>query len=533
MDDNHKARYAQLLTFLLLPLFYALFYGRYGINETDGGFITGLAWQLISGKVLYADVVYVRPPLPVWIRAVELLLLPDSWAVWGERLLFYLKVAVYCALGAALVVPAGRARWQVTVLSFLLSAHHYPAAAWHTVDGLLCGSLGLWLLFRSSKYSTTLGGGVLLGAAMLCKQSFYPMALIGIGMASWAYSWRHGVVAGVGTALSWSALAIYLIGTDLWSSFWNMTSGAASPEQAFQHGVVDYFRIRAWVAIASALLLIAAVWFSSRRSCSRLACITWILWLIGLGTVFIWEIQRNGQFTVPFAQIRLLFWVSNVYALWRGWRNEWPSSFSARYWALAALSWCAALSWGYNLPILFSVPWAFALWDISRKACILPSSIARYASLIAYTGVFFVFYQGYKWIYRDGHRSEMTVSLGRIFPALSGIYTTPHKAALYAELAHLAKRYAPNFTVLPSFPQANFLTRTRPPLPLDWVVRREIGRCEGLVEAEAHRQKPTFFLEKTALPSLHTNPELALVRRLYLSGQVIEETAHFIVFRLP
>lgn len=533
METNWKTRYGWVGVLILLPLFYALFYGRYGINETDGGFLTGLAWQVLSGKVLYADVVYVRPPLPVWMRALELLLLPEAWAVWGERALFYLKVMVYSVLGAAILLPEGRERWQVAVLAFLLSAHHYPAAAWHTVDGLFWGALGFWVLFRRPTYWAALMAGVLLAAAMLCKQSFYPLAIAGVGVAAWAYSWRHGAAVALGLALGWGVFSAYLGAFGLWDGFWGMTTGATSAAQAWQHGVLDYFRIRPELAIASGLLLAATAWFSRDGRHGHWTFGLWVMWLLMLGATFVWGVHTHRAFVVPFAQVRLLFWVSNAYALWQWCRGEWSSQRMARYTALAVLSWSAAVSWGYNLPILFSAPWAFALWDISRRLSASVQNYVRYGSTVAYMLLFFAFYQGYKWVYRDGYRDDMTAPLGQVFPALNGIYTTPQKAALYADLAALAKRYGSDFAVLPAFPQANFLTRTRPPLPLDWVVRREMGRYETFVEEEALRQRPVFFLEKTALPLLDTDNELALVKRLYQRGEVLEQTPHFIVFRLP
>lgn len=533
METNWKTRYGWIGVLILLPLFYTLFYGRYGINETDGGFLTGLAWQVLSGKILYADVVYVRPPLPVWMRTLELLLLPEAWAIWGERAVFYFKVAAYSTLGAAILLPESRERWQVAVLAFLLSAHHYPAAAWHTVDGLLWGALGFWVLFRRPTYWAALMAGVLLTAAMLCKQSFYPLAIAGVGIAAWAYSWRHGAAVALGLALGWGAFSTYLWVFGLWDGFWGMTTGATSAGQAWQHGVLDYFRIRPELAIASVLLLAATAWFSRNERRSRWAFGPWVMWLLMLGVAFVWEVHMHRAFVAPFAQARLLFWVSNAYALWQWYRGEWSAQRMARYTALAVLSWSAAVSWGYNLPILFSAPWAFALWDISRRLSASVQNYVRYGSTVAYVLLLFVFYQGYKWVYRDGYRDDMTMPLGQIFPALNGIYTTPQKAALYADLAALAKRYGPDFTVLPTFSLANFLTRTRPPLPLDWVVRREMGRYEAFVEKEALRQSPVFFLEKTAVPLLDTDAELALVKKLYRQGEVLEETLHFIVFRLP
>ncbi len=533
MRSHHLPLSDNLWWVWLVVAGYTAVYGTRGINETDGGFLSGLAWQLLSGKVLYREIVYVRPPLPVWERAMEIALLPQVSSVLWERLLFYGKVGLYCAAAARVLLPERRGRGWLAVLAFVVSAHNYPAAAWHTVDGLLWGALGLWVLFCCRGcWAPAIAGG-LLAACMLCKQSFYPMAAVGVGAAVWAYGWRCGAQMALGLCLGWSIFAAYLWTSELWMPFWSMTSGATSWKQAWQHGVVDYFRIRPWVAIVSAAWLVGMAWCAARRRHGGWALGLWAAWLIGLGAVYGWDATRRGEFTLPFAQLRLLFWVSNAYALWQWRRGEWSHVRFVRYGALAALSWCSALSWGYNLPILFSAPWVFALWDISQRLQERASAHLPMAPAAAVVAALLLFGYSYQWVYRDGHRSEMTAHLGDIFPALRGIYSTPQKAALYRELANLTNRHGPNWTVLPAFTQAHFLTRTAPPLPLDWVVAREMGRRAAFVEAEAQRVRPVFFLQKSALEALYKDPELELVRRLFERGQRIEETPFFIVFRLP
>ncbi|MFN0015905.1 MAG: hypothetical protein ACKVU2_15285, partial [Saprospiraceae bacterium] len=163
--------------FFALVVAYCLCYAPFGINETDGGFLTGLAWQVLSGKALYADVVYVRPPLPVWLRVLELHLLPEPFAVLGERWIFFFKVALYSWFGAA-VLAQGKSRWALAAFAFVLSVHCYPPAAWHTVDGLLFGAAAIWC---QSNVPGVRGGflsGIFWAAMLLCKQSFYPMAVL-------------------------------------------------------------------------------------------------------------------------------------------------------------------------------------------------------------------------------------------------------------------------------------------------------------------------------------------------------------------
>ncbi|MBC7777904.1 MAG: hypothetical protein H7246_20895, partial [Phycisphaerae bacterium] len=138
------------LLFFSIVAGYCLYYAPFGVNETDGGFLTGLGWQVLNGKVLYLDIIYVRPPLPVWLRALELQILPEHFAVLGERWVFYGKVALYSWLGAAVAVGSSSRQWQLAVLGFVVSAHCYPPMAWHTVDGILFAVLAAFFVSSGS-----------------------------------------------------------------------------------------------------------------------------------------------------------------------------------------------------------------------------------------------------------------------------------------------------------------------------------------------------------------------------------------------
>ena len=104
---NMEKRLWMFLFFAVLSG-YALYYAPYGIDESDGGFMTGLAWQWLSGKALYSELLYARPPLPVWLRAATLCILPDQWAILGERWVFYAQVGLYSWLGASLLAQGAQ-----------------------------------------------------------------------------------------------------------------------------------------------------------------------------------------------------------------------------------------------------------------------------------------------------------------------------------------------------------------------------------------------------------------------------------------
>jgi len=515
------------LFFGVFVVAYCLLYAPFGINETDGGFLTGLAWQVLNGKTLYADVVYVRPPLPVWLRAMELYLLPEHLAVLGERWIFYLKVAAYSWLGAA-VLTAGTSRWYLAAFAFVLSVHCYPPAAWHTVDGLLFGALAIWCRSEVPGRQGGFFSGLLLVAMLLCKQSFYPMAVLWLFPAG-----RFALARVAGVALGAGGFLTFLFSQNLLDPFMAMTTSATSSGQALEHGVLDYFRIQPVLASLTAVLLTPAGWFWWKKKHLRAAFWLWVLWLAALTGSYAWTIAERQEFTAPFAQTRLLFWVAAGFGFWQWRHNSILETRNSNLLFFLALCWCASVSWGYNLPVLFAVPWAFATLEISRAlfAAAYPGRRTGWWSAAVLIALLALFRWGYEWVYRDGPRAAMTEHLGAIFPKLSGIYSTSETAALYRDLADLAGRYGPNIKTLPAFPQANFLTGTRPPLPLDWVVEREMGAGKALVEAELARAHIVFLVEKVFAAQLRNDPEMVWANHIFTTGSVVEETPFFLVIR--
>lgn len=524
--------------YISLVLGYCLAYAPWGTNETDGGFLTGLAWQLLNGKSLYVDVVYVRPPLPVWLRAFELQILPEQWALLGERWIFYVKMGLSAWLAAAVLANKNAAR-VLAAVGFLVSVHCYTPMAWHTVDGILFGTLALWLLFRVGGFWGCFLSGWMVLAAALCKQSFYPLVPLW-GLACLWHSGRKNALWGLAGLVSGvSVFALALWQTGAWDGFWRMTSGAASAGQAFQHGIVDYFRINPWYAAWSALLLPLPLWWwwkGEPEGLRRPAMWAWAGWLLALMVLYVRSIALRQEFTPPFAASRLLFDFALLYGLGQGWSGRWGRGVLVPFFSLLALSWCASVSWGYNLPILMSTPMIWAVMDFSSRlwTANFPAQSAVWARLALVVALLAVFRYGYEFVYRDGRRDEMRVDMGQIFPAMHGIRSDTASALLYADLNNLAARYGPVFKTLPSFSQANYLTRTRPPLPLDWVVGRETNRDNSMIISQMEQTHPVFFVEKSyGRTRILADAELTFTREVLSGGRLLEESPHFWVIQYP
>lgn len=509
-----------LLLSALLAL-YGLLYAPYGINETDGGFIRGLAWQVQQGKVLYRDVLYVRPPLPIWMQALYQTLLPSDWSVLGERWLFYAKVMLYAWWGAG-VLWTGQARVWMSAFAFVLSAHNYPAASWHTTDGILFAALGFYALFRGRSAAALWLAGAAICAAAACKQSFYPLIplfLYLLWMRPGAPR-RAALLHGIGGFLAvGSLLAAVLYAQGALPDFLRATTAASSTGQAMQHGLLDYLRLQPLVLFPAALLALSAHFF-------RRPALWWAagLWLC---STWLYQIYSTQAFAAPFAQSRLLFWAALGAILLR-FRAQGPDHRAVLApAAMLCVAWCASVSWGYNLPILFGVPllWGAATLPAPQYTAAPAHRRVALAALLLVCGL------AHRYIYRDGPRDQMRAHLGAHFPALKGIWSTPEKSALYADLKSLEQRYGPDIAVLPAFPQASMLLSRRPPLGIDWAVAREMGGQEARLLRDVAAPGVVVFLERSWAARIDADPELAYTRRVLEHSVPVEQTPFFTVYR--
>jgi len=247
---------------------------------------------------------------------------------------------------------------------------------------------------------------------------------------------------------------------------------------------------------------------------------------------------KNQAFTLPFAQSRLLFDGAVLWGAWAWYRGHWSPEQTLRFTALLGVSWCAGLSWGYSLPILCAVPWVYAWMDMANvfgSTFMLPQRW-RGAWLSWLQPVYFalllgVFGFAYTFLYNDGKRSDAQVHLGTIFPKLQGIYTSAAHAGLYRDLQQLATQFGPGFKTLPHFTLANYLTSTFPVLPLDWVVLRESGRDNSLIDSTLNKKNFLFFIQKAQIQRIQIDPEMKFAQKVLEKGNIIAETPHFLVVR--
>lgn len=529
--------------FVTCVLGYALAYAPFGINESDGGFLTGFAWQVVCGKTLYQDVIYVRPPLPVWLRALEIKMLPETWQTLGERWIFYLKIAAYSWLAADIFCRNYASTYatirptfhiphpcQLAVFAFVVSAHNYPPTALHTFDGILFSVLGLWFLPRNWWLAAAC-----VFAATLCKQSFYPMAVVFLA----SVFVQRGTRASLESAAVMVGLAAifagYLWANGLMDNYLRFVGGSAEGSKAVQTGIVNYFRINPVVAAGSVLCFLPAlvVFLKTPKSVGKWLGWGWLAFLCWLSVSYAWEAWSRQAFFIPFSQSRLLFWAAAAWLVFQ-FRQGRSVAELAPFAGLLAVSWCGSVSWGYQLPIQFAAPGVFAaawfaVFFVRQIAEERPLffKMTGFAALLGLVGVFRV---GHEFVYRDGRRAEMRVHLGDTFPKLSGIYSDKMTAAKYLELKNLAAAWPGPKAVLPIFGQADFVLDQVPVLPTNWLVNRETAGHNELVFKTLAEKRPVLFIDKAYADVLFADPEYAVTADILRRQKMVGEAEFFWIY---
>ena len=339
---------------------------------------------------------------------------------------------------------------------------------------------------------------------------------------------RNLVTVGISMGVSWACFYGLLYQMGLLEAYQFWTSGSTSIEDAIQRGVLDYLRIHplllGWTALASALFL---------PFLRRWRALGWCLYLVGIGLSYVVNIFQQQDFVPPIDQSRVLFWLGMGWLAYWAWQIQGERSWGAerkawfRLLGLMGLSWMASVSWGYPFPILFALPYTFALLKISQTL-----QVPSQWKWIALIGLLLLFRFANEYIYRDGPRAQMWHHLGEVFPQLQYIYSSPSTYNLYAELKKHYNSYGPCLKTLPAFPQSNYLTQSPSPIPLDWVIQVEYNSATNLLIKQIDQLEDcTVLLQKKYRDDLQAQGRLEVSHYISKNWRLVDSSQFFLIYR--
>ncbi|MEM8886582.1 MAG: hypothetical protein AAGD28_01260 [Bacteroidota bacterium] len=486
----------------LLAVLYFLAYGFHGMSDTDQGFISALSYRVLQGEIPYVDFIYIRPPLSLYLHAFIQSFIPASLEILGERFIFYL----FMALSVFWTIRGlqhffdfrkiGISTELFLVMAFACSVHNFPPMAWHTIDGILFSSLGVYMVARRQKIYWHVFALFCFAAAALCKQAFYPMLVFGPALLflqyGAKYAWKPAAIFG-GIFLSLLG-SIYLSYPEYSTAFLEQSMGESRLTDLVDVAIVEY--AKPFLLIVLPLLI---VWRAH-------AIYTWrylpagifglAFW--GLLGMHVYQSLKLDAYVAPSFGFSQAFWLIAVgVAVKSFWLNRAAFSFLL---SLLSIGWCAGISWGYANPMLFFTPILFAfIYGLNEE---LELSVPRYFYGVACILLIWVFAFLYQYPYRDQERDLLTAKPGMYVEKLTALRTGEPFEEKLLELKDYFEKYDPNRTaVLPGYPMAHYLFNAHNPLPVDWAHNAEMnyGRLEDQLKLHISEEVEWVLLEKEEL----------------------------------
>lgn len=493
--------------------------GTHYLGDTDQGYLQGLAWRVFQGEEIYTGVDYVRPPLSPWFHSVWFELFGVGGGLLAGRMFMVIQIAIagWCQLDLLRENHQGRASVWLFLTVFFLGLHNFPAMPWHTIDGIFWGSVGLWLLRQES--NVLFSGWLLIGAAVLTKQSFYllPILVIVGTLLEPGRSSKKIILSLL--VLCLLAIPTVWLRAGFWKEMLSWTTGASSFEDLWKVGIMGYL-----LPLLPAALVVAVREWLRRSGKERLARWCYPAMVAGLASIWLlMMILANKSTPPPFRMAHILWWV----AVWEAGKLVLARRAQGYPWlVLLGLGWCASLSWGYPTPILVAGP---LLWILHSTDSDSPQQILPLLPLCLITVI------GFFYPYREQHDFPTNSdSLIAAYPSLEYIQPGSEITQELLELDSLRRIFPGSFTVLPNWPQIHVLTETNNPLRIDWA-----HNAEGRFDADPELYLPglenceVVFVDKDNLDKAEQKGKYGsiLLNKVLETWEPMAEGGQFIVFQ--
>ncbi|MDW8003045.1 MAG: hypothetical protein RMJ39_10380 [Deltaproteobacteria bacterium] len=524
---------AVTITYISLVAAYCFYYAPVGLENNDGGFLLALAYEWHKGYELYDHIVYIRPPVSIFLHSFYFLYPFNLAPVLISRYFCYFEIGVYSVLAAILFGKwfnlSVNSVFFIACLSFINNAHNFPAMAWHTIDGILFSVIALYLVQInpfSTEYSVDrhqekrpvrvvlkviidLMAMVSSIFAALCKQPFFVVPVLVFFYKIYPFKLRSFLL---GVLISGASIFIVYIFLSRLVSLHEMLFAITSTTELgdlLSAGLMDYFRdwmrYRSVICVGPMGLTLVAITVTHFSEYAKKTISRYLPFLF-LGSLLIFSASllelylKSKGWISPQSLFDTLFTISLLISILfffktldRGWLGI---TF------LHIISWAASISWGYKTVILFSSP-------IIGVVVMLVGQLYQSSYFKSLLGIgliifyLFTYALGSAYLYSlEGpvRRSDAKTYVGEQFNVLRGIYTTYEQALALNELKQLTTILDGTIVVGPNWPLYNLIFGRDNPIGAPWLLNAEVGPYEGIIRSRIKGVK-YFFLFKNANPS--------------------------------
>jgi hypothetical protein len=480
---------------LLVASVYA-WVGGTSLASPDDGFILAQSRRILAGQIPHRDFISPRPAGSALLHTVDFLLpLPLLQA---SRLVSAVEVVAYTLAFARLAYGRPLRRWSTVQIAGAAAAvfvnlHSFPLMAWHTIDGLFFVAIGLVVLQRGLQCDQrrwVYAGLLLLGCALVMKQSFAAAPLIGTAMV-----WKHQRDTrvrnlSIARALCMTAIpgAAYCAIVTLAGGLSAMFSQMINAQPTFGSSLVTIlWRSRgATPILVACAAVICAIEARGGRTVAARSVASWTaragLSALVLGVLLVTGTQPRG---------RTLLLILVVVVVW-----EWTSRRRADAFGgvMIAVAWMSALSWGYPTPRLVAGSIALVIVDrLWRRSPRLPT---RWRRLVAPGVVVLAVGASAAVVATALHEravlnavgSSRDATLGQLVPDLRGLRVDTKTTELIREVATCRALYPEQSTaVLPGPAIVYPVMHLDNPFAVDWVYPLELHGSTNRLVQEARR----------------------------------------------
>lgn len=475
--------------------------GRFGFNPTDDGFVLGQSARLLAGEVPHADIVSPRPLGSAYLHIVDWLL--PTPPLLTSRALMALEVMSTVVLFATMFFGAPFWSWPVrnfllVAAATLISLHSFPLMALHTIDGLFLSTAGLATLSAMPLSRRRLAIGMLLiGVAVLVKQSFLPATLLGtfISVRHWPGRWWNAVLQ----SAAWVAVpsVLYALHVALGGGIREAFEQLAGAQRAWGDRLLKY-PVEAGVSEAAVVLLavflICVMLLETGRHHSRGASefpsqfVLKFAASVGAVVIVVVTALHEELMLMGFWSFQL-FYLTIAFLFVRLFVAREIDEIGL---LVVLLAYMTSLSWGYDAPNLAAgLMIAYLVGGVllsgfhkapnSALVRILPTSMLT--AVLVVTGA--VWLDGRQSLYRDQPLHLLTADLGVVDRDLRGVRSTPKVAAYIREVKRCANG-AEKVGLLPDNPGLYSLLELDNAFSADWFYPPEIASAKDMLLSEAN-----------------------------------------------
>ena len=486
--------------YVILVILYCFLYAPIGLENNDGGFILGLAYQFSESAQIYGEIVYIRPPASIILHSLSFIAPFDVAPILSSRIFYFVQIGAYSAITSLLAShhfkfgPASSL--FLASLCFIFNTHNFPPMAWHTVDGIFFSVLALFLatLAKDGSTSAIIGKSFLAFVfaffAALSKQPFYIAPLLVGFVLIYPLSVRRIVltsIVGLSSAIAVYACLAWFLNID---AMLDAVGSQTNLRDLFSAGVVNY--ARDWyslriLASVGPLALVLLIWTFKRLMGKEISPLPLQLALALSVTIFLASMLQmflaTDRWISPMAMFDTLFTVTALVSMLETFRTR------KRIWvvltALHGISWAASISWGYTTVALFSAP---SIIVVTIASFDLIKGLKKQAAIssVVLGSAIVIFFVGHQFLYSlEGpvKRSDVNVNIGVEFPALTGIRVTNAQADALRELRALKSQLGENLVVMPNWPLYNAIFGGLNPLGMDWLLNTEVGPFDQAIRS--------------------------------------------------